>query len=286
MAAEETVAGQPQDKFITVNGLRMHYVEWGSVASPPMVLLHGIARTAHGFDHVAPHFARNYHVHAIDMRGHGDSAWHAEGAYTVEDYTADIEAVIEQLHLRNLVLWGASTGGRVAQMIAGLHPDRVSAVVVEDVGPERPPTVSNRRGARMEKEANGWATMDEMLVQVKIENPRAADAIVRNIAQAGSRRREDGRIVWKRDPAILKGFVPTELWGTVRKIRAPILYIVGGVSSTLPPHTQLEIQHVLPQAKVVSLPGLGHYPSDDNPQQFVAIVDQFLASPAANAARP
>ena len=51
---------------------------------------------------------------------------------TVEDYTSDIEAVIEQLGLRNLVLWGASTGGRVAQMIAGLHPDWMSPVIVED----------------------------------------------------------------------------------------------------------------------------------------------------------
>ncbi len=162
-------------------------------------------------------------------------------------------------------------------MIAGRHPDWVSAVIVEDVGPERPPAISNRRGVRMEKEANGWANLDEMLVQVKIENLRASDAVVRNLAQQGSKRRDDGRIVWKRDPAILKGFVPTALWATVRNIKAPIIYMVGGVSTTLPPQMQLEIQHVLPQAKVVSLPGLGHYPSDEKPEDFVAIVDQFLA---------
>jgi pimeloyl-ACP methyl ester carboxylesterase len=281
MASQAPDAGashtQPADKFATINGLQIHYLEWGTAGKQPLILLHGVARTAHTFDHVAPHFTGHYHVIAVDMRGHGDSAWHAQSAYTVEDYTSDIEALIEHLELRNIAMWGASTGGRVAQMIAGLHPDWVSSIIVEDVGAERPPTVSNRRGARMAKEANGWATLDEMLVQIRIENPRASDAILRHLAQHGSKVRSDGRRVWKRDPEILKGFVPTDLWATVGRIKAPILYVVGGVSTTVPPLTQLELQRVLPHAKLVSMPGLGHYPSDEKPEDFLAIADRFLA---------
>ena len=273
-----TATRQPVDKFITVNGLRIHYLDWGNAAAQPLILLHGIARMAHAFDHLVPHLAKNFHVIAVDMRGHGDSGWHAEGAYRVEDYTSDIEALIEHLQLRNLVLWGASTGGRVVQMIAGRRPDWVSSVIVEDVGPERPAAISNRRGERMAKEANGWAGVDEMLVQIKVENPRASDAILRNLAQQGSKKREDGRIVWKRDPAILKGFVPTELWSTVRKIKAPIIYVLGGVSSIVPPETQQELRAALPQSQIVMMPGLGHYPSDEKPEDFLAIVDRFLAS--------
>lgn len=272
-----TATRQPVDKFITVNGLRIHYLDWGNAAAQPLILLHGIARMAHAFDHLVPHLAKNFHVIAVDMRGHGDSGWHAEGAYRVEDYTSDIEALIEHLQLRNLVLWGASTGGRVVQMIAGRRPDWVSSVIVEDVGPERPAAISNRRGERMAKEANGWAGVDEMLVQIKVENPRASDAILRNLAQQGSKKREDGRIVWKRDPAILKGFVPTELWSTVRKIKAPIIYVLGGVSSIVPPETQQELRAALPQSQIVMMPGLGHYPSDEKPEDFLAIVDRFLA---------
>ena len=129
---------RPMDKFIAVNGLQIHYLDWGNAGKQPMILLHGIARVAHAFDHVAPHFSKHYHVIAIDMRGHGDSGWHPQGAYTVEDYASDIEALIDHLKLSGIVLWGASTGGRVVQVIAGRHPDRVSAVIVEDVGPERP----------------------------------------------------------------------------------------------------------------------------------------------------
>jgi pimeloyl-ACP methyl ester carboxylesterase len=268
---------RPVDQYITVNGLQIHYLDWGNAGKQPLILLHGIARVAHTFNHVAPHFARHYHVIAVDMRGHGDSGWHGDGAYLVEDYTSDIEKLIEQLGLRNIVLWGASTGGRVVQMIAGLHPDWVSAVIVEDVGPERPAAISNRRGDRMAKEANGWASVDELLAQLKADNPRTQEPVLRNLAQHGAKPRADGRIVWKRDPAILKGFIPTELWGTVRRIKAPIIYVLGGASTIVPLETQQELKRALPQAQIVTMPELGHYPSDEQPEAFLAIADRFLA---------
>ena len=273
---------QPTAQFATINGLQIHYLDWGNAGKPPMLLLHGIARTARNFDHVAAQLAQHYHVIAVDMRGHGDSGWHPQGAYLVEDYTSDIEALIEQLGfeqlgLRKLVLWGASTGGRVAQMIAGRHPDWISAVVVEDVGPERPATVSNRRGERMAKEANGWASVDELLAKIRVEHPRMPEALARHFALHAAKTRDDGRLVWKRDPAILNGFIPTALWSTVLKIKAPIIYVLGGLSHIVPPETQQALQTQLPQAQIVMMPGLGHYPSDENPPAFVAVVERFLA---------
>ena len=267
----------PADRNLTVNGLNIHYLDWAAAGKPPLILLHGIARTARTFDHVAPHFTANYHVLAVDMRGHGDSGWDPQGSYVVEDYVKDSAALIAHLKLRNIVLWGNSTGGRVAQMIAGLHPELVKAVIVEDVGPERPREVSSRRADRMAKEADGWATADDMLVQLKKENPRTPEPVLKELVRFGSKQRADGRIVWKRDPAILNGFVPTELWAAVRLIKAPIIYILGGASTIVPLETQQEIKTALPQAQIVTMPGLGHYPSDERPAEFLAIVDRFLA---------
>jgi pimeloyl-ACP methyl ester carboxylesterase len=264
------------DRTIVLNGLRIHYVDWGTKGKRPLILLHGIARCARNFDHLAPHFASDFHVIAVDMRGHGDSAWHPEGAYLVEDYTRDIEALIDALALRDVVLWGNSTGGRVAQMIAGQRPELVSAVIVEDVGPERPPNISNRRAGRMAQEENGWASADELFAKVKSDYPLTPDAVARNFVDHASRKRDDGRIVWKRDPAILKGFVPTELWDSVRAIEAPIIYILGGASTIVPPETQAQLKEALPQAEIVTMPGLGHYPSDEHPEAFIEIVEGFL----------
>ena len=94
MILAAAAGAQPSAHFTSVNGVRLHYLEWGTPGRPPLVLLHGIARVAHNFDHLAPHFADRYHVIAVDMRGHGYSSWVASGAYLVEDYVADIEALM------------------------------------------------------------------------------------------------------------------------------------------------------------------------------------------------
>jgi len=271
-----------EDRYIAGNGPRIHYLDWGTAGKQPLILLHGIARTARNFDHLAPRFTDKYHVISVDLRGHGDSEWSKEGAYFVEDYVSDLEALIEKLGLRNLLLWGNSTGGRVAQMIAGRHPELVSAVVVEDVGPERPQTISNRRATRMSQEESGWASVDELLAKIKTDYTRTAEPVLRAFAEHGSKRRADGRIVWKRDPAILKGFVATKLWETIREIKAPIVYILGGASDIVPPETQEELKKALPQARIVTMPGLGHYPSDEKPDEFVAIVEEFFAQHAGS----
>ena len=135
----------------------------------------------------------------------------------------------------------------------------------------------NGRADRMAKEAEGWATADDMLVQVKKENPRTPEPVLKELVRYGSKQRADGRIVWKRDPAILNGFVPTELWATVRLIKAPIIYILGGASTIVPLETQREIKTALPQAQIVTMPGLGHYPHLESPGPYVDIITGFLA---------
>jgi esterase len=266
------------DKFANVNGLRMHYLDWGSPDKPPLVLLHGIARHAHTFDHIAPHLARSYHVLAIDMRGHGDSEWDAEGDYLVEDHVKDLEDLAAQLRLRRITLLGNSTGGRVAQVFAGLHPDLVAKLVVEDVGPERPDDISSGFARRVKLEANGWASEDELVQQLTLENPGVAQSWIRSYVRFGVKPRGDGRVVWKRDPDLVRGFLPTELWRYVSRITAPTIYILGGKSTIVPVETQRRLKDALPRCEIVVMPGLGHYPDVESPADFLAIVDRFLAS--------
>ena len=168
------------DKYANVNGLRLHYLDWGSPEKPPMILLHGIARHAHTFDHLAPHFARNFHVLAIDMRGHGDSDWDPEGDYL---FALGIP-------LLPVFGWygatgvqdglGNSTGGRVAQVFAGLHPNLVAKLIVEDVGPERPDDIASGFARRVRQEADGWASEDELVAQLATETPGVAAEWIRS----------------------------------------------------------------------------------------------------------
>jgi pimeloyl-ACP methyl ester carboxylesterase len=211
------------------------------------------------------------------MRGHGDSGWDPKGGYLVEDHVGDLEGVVEQLRLRDIVLWGNSTGGRVVQVFAGKHPDLVSRVISEDVGPERPRQIADSYSRRVQQEQNGWASEEELLAQLRKTNPRMAAAVLEPYVRYGTTRRPDGRIVWKRDPQLVNGFVATDLWRFVRNVTSPILYVLGGRSAIVPSETQSELKKTLPKVQIVTMPGLGHYPSDEQPAEFMAIVDRFLA---------
>ena len=266
----------PEDKFLTVGGLRLHYLDWGGADKPPLLMFHGIARHAHTFDHIAADLSRDYHVIAVDLRGHGDSAWSPEGAYLVEDYVKDLEGLVGQLRLKNLTLLGNSTGGRVAQVFAGMHPELVSALVVEDVGPERPQDIASGFARRVKEEANGWASEDELVAQLVKQNARTPEPLLRTYAHYGLKRRADGRMVWKRDPNLVKGFVVTELWQHVSRITAPTIYILGGASTIVPAETQQRLKQTLPSVEIVTMPGLGHYPDAEDAAGFMAILNRFL----------
>jgi pimeloyl-ACP methyl ester carboxylesterase len=280
LTAVAAVRAQPaqRDLFVRVNGLRLHVLETGeaSPGRPAIILLHGIARHAHTFDHIARDFARSYRVLAVDMRGHGDSDWSPEGAYLVQDYVKDLEGLIDQLRLQNVTLLGNSTGGRVAQVYAGIHPGRVDKLVVEDVGPERPQNIADAFARRVEQEKNGWASEDELVAQLVTQNRRTPEPLLRTYAHFGLKRREDGRLIWKRDPNLVKGFIETELWDSVRRITAPTLYVIGGGSRIVPPDTREKLKDTLPRVRIVVMPDLGHYPDEEDTAGFMKIVQEFL----------
>ena len=267
----------PADRFVTVEGLRLHYLDWENESKPPLIMLHGIGRDAHSFDHIVPRFSRDYHVIAMDLRGHGDSGWHPEGAYLVEDLIKDLEGLVEQRSLRDLVLLGNSTGGRVVQMYAGLHPDRVRALIVEDVGPERPQDIAAGFARRVQQEANGWSSEADLMTFLKAQSPTVAEELIRAHARSATRTREDGRLVWKRDPNLVKGFVPTELWQSVRQIRSPTLYILGGKSTIVSAATQQQLKSTIPGCEIAVMPGLGHYPHLEAPAAYVDLIVEFLS---------
>ena len=277
IAHAQTAQAAPTDRFLTVNGLRLHYLDWGNPEKPPLVLIHGIGRVAHTFDHIAPAFTGEFHVLALDMRGHGDSAWDPGANYLVEDHVRDVEAFVSQLGLRRVTLWGNSTGGRVVQVYAGLHPENVRALIIEDVGPERPKTISDNFARGVQRDARGWASEDELLAQLKTENQGISEDQLRVYAKYGSKRTPEGRLVWKRDPNLANGFIETELWQYVRRITSPTIYILGGRSTIVPKETQEQLLKTIAGVQIVTMPGLGHYPSQEKPEEFTRIAKEFLA---------
>ncbi len=84
-------------------------------------------------------------------------------------------------------------------------------------------------------------------------------------------------MVWKRDPDLVKGFVPTELWRFIEQIASPTIYILGGDSTIVPPEAQERLKQTIPDVEIVVLPGVGHYPHLETPVEYLAEIDRFLA---------
>jgi len=80
----------PKDEYVDLNGLRLHYLDWGNDGFQPILLLHGFMAHAHVWDDFALAFRAQYHVIALDQRGHGESQWCEDGAYSISDHFSDI----------------------------------------------------------------------------------------------------------------------------------------------------------------------------------------------------
>ena len=105
-------------------------------AAPTIVLLHGGHQSAHSWDLVSLHLAENYHVLALDQRGHGDSEWARDVEYTNRTMALDALAFLDAMSLEKPILVGHSMGGRNGMLLTRHDPSWLRALVIVDVGPE------------------------------------------------------------------------------------------------------------------------------------------------------
>jgi esterase len=268
----------PRDGSATLNGLRVHWLDWGTAGRPPVLLLHGGAQTAHSWDEVAPDLARDHHVLALDQRGHGDTDWAPGGRYRREDFVADVRAFLDDRGWPAATLIGLSMGGINTIGFAATHPDRVRGVVVVDVAP----TVAQAGVSAIRKQlgVRDFATFDEAVAQALAFNPRRTEANIRERLGHAMRQGPDGRWVYKFDPGIggegMQGDLE-RLWEQVRALRCPTLLVRGAESPILAAETAARFVRELPGASTAEVPGAGHSVMGDNPTGFLAAVRPFLA---------
>ena len=111
-----------QDRYATVNGLRLHYLDYGNAEAPPLLMLHGLSGHAHTFDMVGPQLTDRYHVLSLDVRGRGESAWAPDGDYTYPSYVNDVAGLCTELDFPKITMVGTSMGGLITFMLAATRP--------------------------------------------------------------------------------------------------------------------------------------------------------------------
>jgi pimeloyl-ACP methyl ester carboxylesterase len=267
----------PRDVDAILNGLHLHWLDWGTAGRPPVLLLHGGAQTAHSWDEVAPDLAHDHHVLALDQRGHGDTAWAAGGAYRREDFVADVLAFLDHAGWRAATLVALSMGGLNAIACAAAHADRVRGLVVVDVVPTIAP--AGGQAIRAQLAVRDFPSFEEAVERALAFNPRRTRANVEERLRHALRPTADGRWTYKFDPAIGGGGVEQDferLWTDVRVIRCPTLLVRGAESAILTEDAATRFTRELPGAALAVVPGAGHSVMGDNPTGFLAAVRPFL----------
>jgi pimeloyl-ACP methyl ester carboxylesterase len=269
---------QPEDKFITAHGLDLHYLDWGNTDAIPMILLHGLCGNAHYWDFFARKLMQDYHILALDQRGHGDSSW-AE-SYGPGDYALDFQAFIRELRLSDIVLVGHSMGGINAVIYAARHPDQVSRLVIVDIGPEIATAGIKRMEEQRTTEPEAFGSEEEAIDYLKQTEPRHSDVFIEHQVRHALSHDEKGKLIFKYDRALrhIELRSPEWLWEYLNEVICPTLVTHGLESDVLLAGVAQRVADTLPFGSLVDIEHAGHSVPGDNPETFEIAVRNFLSS--------
>ena len=264
-------------RFRSSDGLSLAYREWGS--GPPLLCLAGLTRNSNDFGYLAAKL-RGARIVAPDYRGRGESDWDPDPfGYTPAVEARDAVDLLDHLGLESAPVLGTSRGGIVAMVIAATERNRISGVILNDIGP-----VIERGGLERIKQFIGRSpeskTMEEA-AQALAEESSGFDKVPlsRWRQECQNRYRQAGdRIEITYDPGLRDSFLAAleagdaDLWPLFSSLNGmPTSLIRGTASDLLSAETAAEMLRRHPQMSVTEVPGRGHCPFLDEPECLAAV---------------
>jgi len=279
-------AVKAMEKHVSVNGLRLRYLDWGTDGKMPLICLHGHTGQAHAWDEFAETVSPHYHVLTVDQRGHGGSQW-ADTGYDRDRFVEDLAAFADALGFSRFALAGSSMGGWNSLLYTHDHPERVGRIIIVDIAPEPSPEFVSQMLKRPPTPME-FPTLEAAVAFMRQANPWATDARLRKDAEDKMRQRDDGAWTWKADPTLFNSPLPDmttqaliqRYWKAVETIPCPILEVQGAESPLVSSDTIQRMISVGKQFSSVTVASAGHVVMVDQPQAFIEATRSFLGIPA------
>jgi len=280
----------PEDKWVSVNGLWLHYLDWGGDRTKkPLILMHGIGGHAHQFDEFAPHMTDKWHVVSLDARGCGDSDWSREG-YSAQSFASDVGQFALATGLYPFDYYGHSQGSRIGMPLGAYFGNLIDGLVLGDYGPMPDPSPAGRQTAatRMQsgnRERPRGFFNDQMAFDWHREDePEASDDSIWATVRHTYRTNWDGILVPKTDPEIrwLLGRTALKegpfLWDCVEKISCRTLVLRGEISAVLDEPQARKMAATIPNGngRFGEIPGVGHGLHNEDMGATVGIIREFF----------
>lgn len=270
---------QVRDKYVTVNGLRLHYREWGRPDASPLLILHGITGHAWEFDRLAAALADRFHVLAVNQRGHGASAWAEE--YSPGAMAEDVAALVQALELGPVRVVGHSMGGVHGWWLAAAYPERVERLAILDLDPDTltSPETAARLTAWLGACAEArFASPEEAVAEYLSDYTGVQREPLRRFVLDNVKQEADGGWTWRFDARGLVGWIerasadPEAHWSRIRSLTCPALVVRAGESEFTSPASAERLARQLKRARLVEISGAGH---DLHFDQFERLVEEL-----------
>ena len=251
------------EKNITLaNGLTIHYYEWPG-PRPNLVLLHPSSGYGRMWEATAGALGSRFHVYALDQRGHGDSG-RPDGDYSAEEYAEDLLQFFQAVGIDKAVVAGQSLGGRVGQVFAAIHPQRIQALGlvggphISNFFPTREETIKVLGAAqRMLESPTEFPSLEAAYTYLKSARPRDQESALRHrlahnfvAAGAGVRVKYD-----KVRVAVGLAHMADDLRKYAARATCPVAILRGTHSSELTVAQAKEIAGCCKNAAVVDVEG-------------------------------
>jgi pimeloyl-ACP methyl ester carboxylesterase len=266
-----------RSSFLNTADHQTHYLEWGEPGNPRvMLLLHGFRGHAHWWDFIAPGFAKDYRVIAIDFCGMGDSSPRPQ--YSRASFVAEVHAMLQMIGSKSLTLVGHSFGGRIAVFVAHHYARLLERAIIIDTNigfADRP--LRTRFGRRPKKIYPDLATAVGRFRFVPDEPP-IEPRIMQHIARHSIKQQADG-FTWKFDdlPAGGIGREETPEGELLPSIELPMDFIAGEFSEVVPPQLADRIGQALRNGRgPIVIPSAYHHVPVDRPLALVAAMRALL----------
>jgi pimeloyl-ACP methyl ester carboxylesterase len=243
-----------------------------------VALLHGGGQTRHSWSPMAQRLnANGWQVLNMDLRGHGDSSWSADGDYSCDSFVDDVSLVVSALQMPP-VLVGASLGGRIAAMAQTERRLGTGVVMVDLVPHARREGVTRIRDF-MTSSPNGFASLQEAANAVQAYYAGTRQRVSPDSLRRGLRQGSDGRWRWHWDPRLLdvdQSVDDDRLVSAAPGIDVPVLLVRGEKSDITNPENVRRFGSLIPNCQIVEIPGLGHVVSGGNNHLIAGPLENFL----------
>ena len=253
----------------------------GPREAPAILLLHGFGASLQAWDDWAPALEKNLRVLRIDIPGFGLSGPAVNQDYSDAADVARVIAVMDQLGVQQVIVAGHSMGGRIAWNLAAAHPERVSQLVL--LSPDGFPDPNAKSDKTYEVPAL-LGLLPYSLPQWALRMGGVAPAFADNsqLTPQMMQRYHDMMLAPGVRTALLERMRQTRNSDPVSRlqsIKAPTLLLWGEKDAFIPVSNAQDYLKAMPQAKLVTLPDVGHVLHEEAPQASVQAVLDFLSLP-------